>query len=116
MHSIGVVHNDIKLDNIMIDLREDGGATLYLIDFGLSQKYMKTDSVTGNREHIERKLVSKFTGNFLFASFNSCSLYIKSRRDDLESAFIMIIYLMNKNQLPWSYLAAKDIVNTKLRL
>ena len=37
----------------------------------------------------------------MFASSNSILLYNKSRQDDLESAFYLIIYLLNHNYLPW---------------
>jgi hypothetical protein len=45
--------------------------------------------------------VRKFSGNFLFASLNSCRGNNKSRRDDMESAMYIMIYLMNDNYLPW---------------
>jgi casein kinase 1 len=37
----------------------------------------------------------------MFASLNSCRGFNKSRRDDVESLFYLIIYLLNGNQLPW---------------
>ena len=46
--------------------------------------------------------MNRFTGNFMFASLNSCRGFNKSRRDDIESAFYILIYLINGNKLPWS--------------
>lgn len=43
----------------------------------------------------------KFSGNFLFASLNSCRGNNKSRRDDIESVIYIMIYLLNDNYLPW---------------
>lgn len=43
----------------------------------------------------------KFSGNFLFASLNSCRGNNKSRRDDVESTLYIMIYLLNNNYLPW---------------
>lgn len=37
----------------------------------------------------------------MFASLNSCRGFNKSRRDDVESLFYLVIYLLNGNQLPW---------------
>ena len=37
----------------------------------------------------------------MFASLNSCRGNNKSRRDDIESAFYLILYILNKNFLPW---------------
>ena len=34
MHDLGYVHNDIKLDNILVGFKDP--SLLYLIDFGLS--------------------------------------------------------------------------------
>jgi hypothetical protein len=38
----------------------------------------------------------------MFASLNSCRGYNKSRRDDIESLFYILIYLLNSSKLPWS--------------
>jgi len=37
----------------------------------------------------------------MFASLNSCRGNNKSRRDDIESIFYLMIYLYNGNYLPW---------------
>ena len=39
---MGYVHNDIKLDNIVLDKID--GSNLYLIDFGLSTSFLTNDS------------------------------------------------------------------------
>ena len=51
----------------------------------------------------------KFSGNFLFASLNSCRGNNKSRRDDMESAIYIMIYLLNNNYLPWCDIEKKFI-------
>ena len=38
----------------------------------------------------------------MFASLNSCRGFNKSRRDDIEAAFYILIYLINRQKLPWS--------------
>jgi len=67
-----------------------------LIDFGLAQKFVDEDG-----KHKVKTDLRKFSGNFLFASLNSCRGYNKSRRDDVESLFYMLIYLLNNCNLPW---------------
>ena len=68
-----------------------------MIDFGLASTYKDDNGV-----HIEKKQINRFSGNFMFASLNSCRGNNKSRRDDIESAFYVLIYLLNGQKLPWS--------------
>lgn len=70
---------------------------LYLIDFGLTYTYLDEQGA-----HIKKKQLYKFSGNFNFAALNSCRGFNKSRRDDIESAFYVLIYLINNQTLPWS--------------
>mmetsp|Transcript_21347 Transcript_21347/g.15611 ORF Transcript_21347/g.15611 Transcript_21347/m.15611 type:complete len:144 (+) Transcript_21347:542-973(+) len=51
----------------------------------------------------------KFSGNFLFASLNSCRGNNKSRRDDVESILYIMIYLLNDNYLPWCEIEKKFV-------
>lgn len=95
MHSFNIMHNDIKMENILIGKKDS--SKLYLIDFGLAHSFADEE---GN--HIAKKYLSKFSGNFLFASLNSCRGYNKSRRDDIESLIYFLVYLLNGSQLPWS--------------
>lgn len=94
LHSLDFVHNDLKLENIVIG-RSDK-TKLYLIDFGLSQTFFQ------DSEHTTKTYLRKFSGNFQFASLNSCRGFSKSRRDDVESLFYLLIYMLNASFLPWS--------------
>ena len=73
---MGYVHNDLKLDNIIVGHKDP--QQIYLIDFGLTCKYLLDDGT-----HSKKKYIEKFSGNFLFASLNSCRGNNKSRRDDI---------------------------------
>ena len=89
------VHNDLKLENILVG-HEDPNQ-IYLIDFGLATRWR--DPMT-NR-HASKIQLFKFSGNFRFATRNQCLGYKTSRRDDIQSTFYILIYLLNKNKLPW---------------
>lgn len=94
LHKLGYVHNDLKLENILVGHKD--ADLVYLIDFGLTQTFLTDDGI-----HTEKEYVRKFSGNFLFASLNSCRGNNKSRRDDVESVMYIMIYLLNDNYLPW---------------
>jgi serine/threonine protein kinase len=96
LHSIGYVHNDLKLENVLVGYSDPN--TVYLIDFGLCQSYIIEE--TGL--HTEKKYLGVFSGNMQFASVNSSKGYNKSRRDDLESVLYLLYYFLNDNKLPWS--------------
>lgn len=88
------MHNDLKPDNIVIGFKDP--ENVYLIDYGLGCKFIE------NGQHIKKVFLQKFSGNIIFASLNSCRGNSKSRRDDIQSLVYLMIYLLNKCQLPWS--------------
>lgn len=54
----------------------------------------------------------KFNGNFMFASIQSCQNFNQSRKDDIESLFHIVVFLLNDNDLPWRDLAiAMKVLN-----
>ena len=91
IHSQGVVHRDIKPDNILIGLHDQ---YLRLIDYGLAKYYISKGA------HIPFKNVNRMIGTARYASLNSHLGYELSRRDDLESLGYVLIYLF-KGRLPW---------------
>jgi hypothetical protein len=76
---------------------------IFLIDFGLCTEYLNKDGT-----HIARHQTGHFIGNYTFCSLNTCRTYTKSRRDDFESIFYVLAYLLNKFRLPWTGLMGNN--------
>lgn len=104
LHDCHFVHGDLKFENLVFGQRDKN--KIYLIDFGLATKIL-TDAGL----HEERVNTKTFSGNFLFASMNSCRGYSKSRRDDVESLIYMISYYISNKYLPWCDLTRYHGVN-----
>jgi len=98
LHSKGYIHGDIKPQNMCLEKHKDS-FKVCLIDFGLATRYCSDDGV-----HFPHQKGSTFSGNLPFASLGSCRLYTKSRKDDFESVFYILIYLLNEYKLPWDSL------------
>ena len=94
LHKNRFIHGDLKIENFV--LGRDDPSKVYLIDFGLAHEYVSESGV-----HIARQNLRSFSGNFLFASLNSCRGYTKSRRDDIESLLYLVCYYLNNKYLPW---------------
>ena len=105
LHKCGFIHRDIKPENFLF---APGTArdTIYLIDFGLSCSFI--DSMT--KQHIRFSDKHHLVGTARYASVNTLFGYMQSRRDDLESIFYVMIYLLN-GHLPWQGLRATSEKN-----
>ena len=91
VHGAGYLHRDIKPMNIMVD-KIQGDVRLYLIDYGLSQYYVR-----------DQGRVPYFVGSYAFASLNAHLRNAQSKRDDLESLFYSMVYC-ELEYLPWERL------------
>jgi serine/threonine protein kinase len=96
IHNNGIIHRDIKPDNFLIGQNADNISTIFIVDFGLSKKYIDYTSFTINKFGNTRS----FTGTYRFCSMRNHKYIEQSRRDDLESLGYMILYFF-KGSLPW---------------
>ena len=95
MHKKGIVHRDIKPDNILISQK-----IVKICDFGCSKQ------IIINKKHIEFKNINETIGTPNFFSINVHNLIEPTRRDDIESIFYIYIF-MNKH-LPWKKVEIQD--------
>lgn len=94
IHKKGLIHRDLKPDNMLIGLGNNNNI-VHLIDFGLSRSYI--DIKTQKHIPITQQ---PFVGTARFCSCNAHLGCAQSRRDDLESLAYILIYFF-KGKLPW---------------
>ena len=102
IHSKNYLHRDIKPGNFLVGNPDK--SQIYLIDFGNARKYRS--SRTG--KHIPFATNRKMCGTIIFLSSNVLKGIEQTRKDELESLGLVIIYLY-QGILPWSDLKCKDI-------
>ena len=102
VHSKNYLHRDIKPGNFVVG--NPDSSQIYLIDFGNAKKYRS--SRTG--KHIKINKNNLIYGTTIFLSLNALNGIKLTRKDELESFGLVLIYLHTSN-LPWSNLKFKTI-------
>ena len=98
LHHRGYIHRDIKPDNFMVGVDN----MIYLIDFGLAQRFR--DPMTDM--HIPPTTGHSLVGTIRYTSINSHIGLQQSRRDDLESFAYTLVFLLN-GKLPWQGISSR---------
>lgn len=89
IHDKGIIHRDIKPDNICLD----ENYIPYFIDFGMSKQYII------NKKHIDNCKINSIIGSINYASINSINNLQLSRRDDMESLFYVFLFIYLNDEL-----------------
>jgi serine/threonine protein kinase len=114
LHEKYLLHRDIKPANFLFGLGTQTNK-LYLVDFGFAKRY------NYNGSHMLEKSLNSIVGSPNFVSLNVHKLIEPSRRDDLESAIYIIMYMLY-GSLDWfgkqlsEMVVLKELLTNKIDL
>ena len=87
IHENNILHRDLKPTNICLD----SNYKVYVIDFGIAKIYRHANV------HNKESTIKGLLGSVNFSSLNVINLIEPSRRDDMESIFYILLYLLLNN-------------------
>ena len=89
LHNKGIIHRDIKPSNFVFGIQNET-SVLFLIDYGFCKGYIQQ-----NGTHVPLKKINNVIGSINYISLNVHKKYEPSRRDDIESACYILLYLLD---------------------
>eukprot|EP00117_Sycon_ciliatum_P031758 scpid55788/ scgid24782/ Casein kinase I len=104
VHKKGIVHRDVKPDNILMGQTYSQSDQLYLVDFGIGKKWVRKDTPfpnPGGKRSDPLRNAHGMAGTLRYASKFIQLGYFYSMRDDLVSYGYSAIY-MSTGTLPWA--------------
>ena len=96
VHKVRRTYNDLKPENVMLNIHENNRPQVYLIDFGFTDRFIKE----GSMEHNEKERTQYFKGNLNFSSVYQMNFLKTSRRDDMISLYYMMVVMFNGERFP----------------
>lgn len=96
LHNKGILHLDLKPDNLLIGCTKNSKGTIYLVDFGTARIFKESRAGFFYLTDVK----NPFTGSVGFSSQYRQNLLPASYRDDLES-FLYCLYYLRNGSLPW---------------
>lgn len=97
IHKKGVIHCDIKPDNILSAFSE--ADQLYLVDFGLSKRSaLKT----------RKSYTKKFVGNLTFSAYECHFFRTPQKKHDFQALGYVLLYFL-RGSLPWEEIDSESL-------
>lgn len=107
LHTKGIIHRDIKPQNLVVGPWPTDPQTVYLIDFGLSMRWCDEAKTPYPRRYPPHDLSGRITGTAKYCSLNAHHRDY-ARRDDLISLGYVLLFFLRKGILPWGSLTGID--------
>lgn len=106
MHRAGYVHTDVNNDNLLIGNRTADGDSVHLIGYGSCVEYRDKTGA-----HVSRRK-EKVQPDSVYASRNMHQGFIRSRKNDLESAIYSLLFL-GLGKMDWEGMTPEAVFKCK---